>query len=116
MSSQPQDLQIRLKLEETIKYGYAALRNFPKSEKHVLSAEIRQCMMRLLRLVIITNRRYHKKTTLQDVDSELDLLRSMVRLSMELGFLKFPQYEVWSRHIDEVGRMVGGWIRWVRQA
>lgn len=56
-----EDLQIRLKVEEMIQYGYAALRQFPKSEKHVLSAEIRQCMFRLLRLVIICNRRYHKR-------------------------------------------------------
>lgn len=40
------DLQVRLMVEEMIKYGYAALRNFPKSEKHVLSAEIRQSMFK----------------------------------------------------------------------
>lgn len=50
---QQEDLQIRLKVEQMIQYGYAALRQFPKSEKHVLSADIRQCMYRLLRLVII---------------------------------------------------------------
>lgn len=61
-----QDLQIRLKVEEMILYAYAPLRNFPKAEKHVLSAEIRQCMFRLLRLVVVVNRRYHKKTTMQD--------------------------------------------------
>jgi hypothetical protein len=108
-----QDLQIRLKAEEMTKYGYAALRQFPKSEKHVLSAEIRQSMFRLLRLIIICNRRYHKKTTLQDLDAELDLLRSLVRLSMELGFLPFKQYEVWSRHVNEIGRMVGGWLGYI---
>lgn len=48
-----QDLQIRLKVEEMILYAYAPLRNFPKAEKHVLSAEIRQCMFRLLRLVVV---------------------------------------------------------------
>ena len=51
-----------------IQYGYAALRQFPKSEKHVLSAEIRQCMYTILRLVIVCNRRYYKKTTMQDLD------------------------------------------------
>lgn len=40
-----------------IKYGYAALRQFPKSEKHVLSAEIRQSMFSLLRLIIVCNHR-----------------------------------------------------------
>lgn len=97
-----------------IQYAYAPLRNFPKSEKHVLSAEIRQCMFRLLRLVIVVNRRYHKKTTMQDLDAELDLLRSLVRLSMELAYLPFRQYEIWSRQLAEIGRMVGGWMSWAK--
>ena len=68
---QQEDLQIRLKVEQMIQYGYAALRQFAKSEKHVLSAEIRQCMYTILRLVIVCNRRYYKKTTMQDLDAEL---------------------------------------------
>lgn len=109
-----EDLQIRLKVEEMIQYGYAPLRNFPKAEKHVLSAEIRQCMFRLLRTVIVVNRRYHKKTTMQELDAELDLLRSLVRLSMDLGFLPFKQYETWARYLAEIGRMIGGWMTWAR--
>ncbi len=106
-----EDLKIRLRCEDMIRYGYVALRQFPKSERHVLSAEIRSCMWRLLRLIVVCNRRYFKKTTLQELDAELDLLRSQVRLAKELGYLPFKKYEVWSRHLDELGRMVGGWIR-----
>lgn len=109
-----EDLQIRLKVEEMILYAYAPLRNFPKSEKHVLSAEIRQCMFRLLRLVIVVNRRYYKKTTMQDLDSELDLLRSFVRLAHDLKYLPFKQYEVWARYLAEIGRMIGGWMAWAK--
>ena len=109
-----EDLQIRLKVEEMIKYAYAPLRNFPKSERHVLSAEIRKSMYTLLRLVVIVNRRYHKKTTMQDLDAELDLLRSQVRLAKDLGFLPFRQYEIWARHLAEIGRMVGGWMKWIK--
>ena len=36
------DLLIRQKVEGLIEYGHAALRQFPKSERHVLAAEIRQ--------------------------------------------------------------------------
>ena len=113
---QQEDLQVRLKVEEMMHYGYGALRHFPKAEKHVLSAEIRQCMFRILRLVIICNRRYYKKTTMQDLDSELDLLRSLVRFAMEREFLDFRKYEVLSRHTDEVGRYIGRWMQWMRQA
>ena len=108
-----EDLNVRLEVELMIKYGYAALRQFPKSEKYVLAADIRQCMYRLLRLVIVTNRRYYKKTTMQDLDAELDLLRSLVRLANELKFLPFRQYEIWAEHTNKIGGMVGAWLEWV---
>src|SRR5690554_2503288 len=99
-----------------IHYGYSAMRNFPKSEKHVLCAEIRQAMYGLLRLVIVVNRRYHKKTTIQDLDAQLDLLRSLVRISHELGFLPFKQYEKWAKMNAEIGRMIGGWLSSARSS
>jgi four helix bundle protein len=110
------DLKIRQKTEEMIAYGYTAVRQFPKSERHVLAQEIRITMWSILRLIIVTNRRYHKKITMQDLDAELDLLRSQIRISMELKFLPFHQYEVWSRHVDEIGRMIGGWFKSIQSA
>mgnify|MGYP006394095149 FL=1 len=109
------DLKIKLKIERMIIYGYSALRQFPKSEKHTLAAEIRQSMYGLLRLVLTTNRRYHKKTTASEVDVELDVLRSLVRVSHELGFLPIRQYQVWSEHLYEIGCMVGGWLKWIKE-
>jgi len=109
-----EDLRIKLKIERMIVYGYAALRQFPKSEKHTLAAEIRQCMYRLLRQVIVTNRRYHKKTTAQEIDAELDLLRSLVRVAMDLEFLPYRQYKLWAEHLYEIGCLVGGWLRWIK--
>lgn len=106
-----EDLKIRRRTEEMIAYAYVALRQFPKAERHVLSAEIRGSCWKLLRLIVICNKRYHKKTTLQDLDAELDLLRSLVRMAHELGFLAFAKYETWSRQLDEIGRMAGGWIK-----
>lgn len=110
-----EDLKIKLKVERMIVYGYSAMRQFPKSEKHTLAAEIRQCMYRLLRQVIVTNRRYFKKTTAQEIDAELDLLRSLVRVALDLGFLPFRKYHTWAEHLHEIGRMVGGWLSWIKQ-
>ena len=105
------DLKIRQKCEDMIAYGYVAIRQFPKAERHVIAQEIRLTMWTVLRLIIITNKRYYKKTTMQDLDAELDLLRSQIRISMELKYLPFSKYEVWSRHVDEIGRMIGGWFK-----
>jgi len=59
----------------------------------------------------VCNKRYHKKTTLQDLDAELDLLRCQVRAAKALGYLDIRKYEHWAKLNDEIGRMIGGWIK-----
>lgn len=105
------DLIIIQKVEDMIEYGYQALSHFPKAERHVTSAEMRTSMWRLLRLMVVLAKRYHKKTTLQEVDAEVELLRRQIRLAHRLGFLPPKKYEVWSKHLDEIGRFVGSWIK-----
>lgn len=106
-----QDLKIRQKTEDMIAYAYEALRQFPRSERHTLAADIKHSMFRLLRLIIEANKRYYKKTTMQELDVELDVLRTYVRLAMTLGFLPFRKYEIWSGYLAEIGRMLGGWMK-----
>ena len=106
-----EDLKILQKTYDMIEYGYIALRQFPKSERHTLAAEIKRSMYELLRLIIRGNKKYFKKTTLQDVDIELDNLRYLIRLGQSLGFLPFKKYEVWSKLLNEIGKMLGGWIK-----
>lgn len=62
------DLLIRQKVEDMIDYGYVALRQFPKSERHVLSAEIRRCMWSILRCVITCNLARDKRAALLGCD------------------------------------------------
>ena len=69
------------------------------------------CMFDAAQRLIVCNKRYHKKTTLQELDAELDLLRAQVRLAQQLGWLDFRKYEHWATLLDEVGRMIGGWIK-----
>lgn len=109
------ELKVRQRVEDMIVYGYTALRQFPKSEKHTLAADIKQSMYRLLSLVIVANKKYYKKTSLQELDVELDFLRSMIRMAMQLQFLPFKKYEIWAGMLNEIGRMIGGWIKSVRQ-
>jgi four helix bundle protein len=105
------DLLIRQKCEAMIEYGYIALRQFPQHERHVLSAEIRLRMWSLMHLITLAHKRYHKKTTLQELDAQLDLLRVQVRLAKALGYIDMKKYETWAKLNDEIGRMVGGWIK-----
>lgn len=92
-------------------YGYQAIKQFPKHERHVLGAEIRSSMLHLQRLIITAFKRYHKKTTLTDLDIELAILKRRVRLAKDLRYLDVKKYQLWSECLVEIGKMIGGWIK-----
>lgn len=106
-----QDLKILQRAYDMVQYGYVAVKQFPKSERHTLSAEIRRCMVDILRLIVVAQRRRQKGPVLQELDTQLDILRLYLRLSKDLGFLPFKKYELWSKQVNEIGRMLGGWMR-----
>lgn len=105
------ELIIEQKVRDMILYGYTALRQLPRAERHVLSAEIRTSMLALLKLVITAAKRHHKKTTLTDMDVELAALQSQLRLAKELGYLPMKKYQLWTGMNVEIGRLLGGWLR-----
>lgn len=109
-------LVIMEKLREASLYGRVALRNFPKAERFQLGAEIRDCTTNIKRLLLRALHRYHKKTTMEDIDIELNVLRSLVQESHDLHYINMHQYEVWSHHIDEVGAIFGAWYKRILQA
>lgn len=98
------ELYIKTKVEDMIVYGNICLKQFPKHERYALASEIRLCMYRILGIVIETNHKHYKKTTLTELDIEVDKLRSYLRLSVD-------KYGNWAAMVDEIGRMVGGWIQ-----
>lgn len=105
------ELAIRQKIEDMMAYAYQAIRQMPKSEKFSLGADIRASMIKLLQLVIRCNKRFTKKTTMQDLDIELDTLRGLVRVAHNLNMIPFKKYAIWSEKLDEIGRMIGGWFK-----
>ncbi len=107
------DFKILQKTYDMIIYGNVCLKEFPKHEKHVMAASIRSSMHRLLELIVRANKKYHKKTTLQDIDVELELLRTYIRVAADpkIKYLPIKKYENWSKLLNEIGRMLGGWIK-----
>ncbi|MCD6006911.1 diversity-generating retroelement protein Avd [Halomonas sp. IOP_31] len=99
------------KLEELDDYSHVALRQYPKAERHLLAADTRQCLDKILRLTLAAWKRYHKKTTLGELDVEIEVLRHLVRKAERLRFITPRRYKVWAEHINELGRMLGGWLR-----
>jgi len=52
-----------------------------------------------------------KVSTLEEVSIQLNLLRVFTRLMKDVKALDNKKYTIIQAEIDEIGRMLGGWIR-----
>ena len=99
------------KIEELDAYSHQVMHQWPKVERHVLAAEVRATLMRIRRLCAVAWKRRQKTAALFDLDVEIEVLRHLVRKAWRLRYITAQRLEVWTRHIDEIGRMVGAWIQ-----
>lgn len=106
-----EDMKIFHKTYEFIKWVHTLLNKFPKSEKYTMAQKIENTSLNFLESIIQSNNNFDKKQSLQKAIIELDKLRIFFRLSKDLHFISFPQYEHGSKLINEIGRMLGGWYK-----
>lgn len=107
------ELMILQKIFDMMEYAYPVLAQFPKSEKYAIVADIKRCMDIILERCIEAQKKYYKKSTLQEFDVELTKLKAYIRLSHDLGFLPLRKYEILTEMVVEIGKMLGGWIKTV---
>ena len=108
-----EELKILQKTYDMIKYGNQCLLQFPRAERYALAAEIKQSMYKILRLIIQANKQRNKKQIQMEIDTELDVLRTFIRLAADKDtkYLSLRKYEIWSKQLNEIGKMLGGWIK-----
>ena len=99
------------KTKDAMKYLYTSWVKYPRSEKLGFVSDYKKCLFQFLIYIITAQKKYYKKTTLQDMDVEVMKLRAYIRLSHQLGFLPTKKYEIWSGRVVEIGKMLGGWIK-----
>ena len=107
------------------------LNHFPRHEKYALSNRIRNTAYEVYEFVMEAQKRYHKKTTLTNLDLAHEKLRMQIYLAHELGYFKYKdgkeahgetaeQQEEKrllniTKLVDELGRLIGGWIKKIKE-
>jgi len=105
------ELTILEKVYELILWLYPTVNKFPKSQRFVLGQRIETVSLGILEKIIAANQSRAKTAYLKKTSIELDILRYLVRLSKDLHFISLRQYEFAAQKINEIGKMLGGWIK-----
>ena len=127
---QHSEAELYQKFIETAKLMNIYLNHFPKFEKYALAQQIRNCMYEVYSYMVEGQKRYYKKTALTHLDIRHEQLRMLTNLAHSLNYFEFKEgkeaekspramaahrYLAISRLIDELGRMIGGWLVFERQ-
>lgn len=86
-------------------------RNMPRYEKYVLSAKMREIGYLCLELAIAANKKQHKKTDLTRFNVQHEFLRQLLNLAVEAQHIEPRRHRIACEKLDEVGRLLGGWLR-----
>src|SRR5947208_16771926 len=84
---------------------------FPRNHRFVLGERIERNLYDLLEILIRAKYTRQRQELLEQANLVLETLRFQVRLAKDLQCLKVESYGFAARAIDEIGKLVGGWLR-----
>lgn len=85
----------------------------PKQDRHTIYERSEQLMLDMIEVFFQAGytRSDNKTVMLEQASVKLNMLRLLIRLMKDTRTLDTKKYVVLQEMIDEIGRMLGGWIR-----
>ena len=106
-----ENLPIFVKTYDFILWTMNHTAKFPKSARFSLAVRIENNLLEMLRAVMAANRLRDKAAMLEQADRHLEHARILMRMSKDLRYLNISSYEHAALSMDEIGRMLGGWLK-----
>jgi len=109
-----QDFIIYTKILEIIGWLFEKVNTFPKKQRFISGQQIENSALICLRLIIEANSARKPVVVLKKLEllnTELEVLRSLLRVAYEMKFLKANSLKYIIEQINEVGKMRGGWAK-----
>lgn len=101
------------KLITAYKLWHNFLPHLPKTARYSIATKIDSLFISTLEYILKAKyaKIEQKKIYLASASTEFDILKFFLRVMWEIGVLEDKQYATLSVHLDEIGRMLGGWYR-----
>ncbi len=107
------DIPIFKKCYDLYKTFYSYRADVAKQDRYTIWQRAENCILDILESILIASQSNSstKLTALETASGKLNLLRVLVRLTKDVKAITNQRYITLEKYIDEIGRMLGGWIR-----
>lgn len=105
------DLSVFVKWMDFLEWLFQATDKFPKKARFSFCQRIEALALDVVEDLVEARYSRQKAPILRRVNLRLEKMRVLMRLSHKLHYLSHTGYEHSARAINEVGRMLGGWIK-----
>ncbi|MCL5407000.1 MAG: diversity-generating retroelement protein Avd [Patescibacteria group bacterium] len=107
------DVPIVQKVYDFYRELYKLYPHIPKQDRYVLGERIQETILELFKDLILASHqgKHQKLETLSVASAKLDLLKNLLRLAEDVKAISTKRYLSLSENLQEIGRMLGGWIR-----
>jgi hypothetical protein len=106
-----QELPLLLKTYDLVRWSCLHTSKFPRSHRFVLGERIERRLYDLLETLIQAKYRRDRQGLLQQANLTLEVLRFQLRLAHDLHCLRTNSYGFATQALQEIGRMLGGWLK-----
>lgn len=109
------DVPLVHKIYDFYKLFHEFIKLFPKIEKYSLGQKIENLTLDILEISLKTvySPKQEKLSLLKEVDTKINLLKMLIRLANEIKVLDNKKYLISQEKLQEIGKMIGGWIRYI---
>jgi len=99
------------RMHDLLLYVVPLLAKFPRDQKFVLGDRIEVKLLEVQEHCIRAYYSREKHSHLSEANATLEVARHLVRLAHDLKVLNTQKYGVLAEKMNEVGRMIGGWLK-----
>jgi hypothetical protein len=116
MVKKTEELTVITKTYDLILWSCQHTGKFPRNHRFVLGERIERNLYDLLEILIRAKYTRNRQELLEQANLVLEILRFQMRLAKDLQCVKLNSYGFAAKAIDEIGKVVGGWLRSVHKA
>jgi hypothetical protein len=111
MPTAPPELTVIAKAYELLRWTTDRIVRFPRLHRHTLGERLEGQVYDVLERLLRAKYTRDRAPLLRDINLELEVLRFQFRLVKDFRCLSLDSYGYAARTVNEIGQMVGGWLK-----